>query len=101
MWPRYSAERHAHCVTAQTASADATCGRVSRLAICTNHLLARARPVLDASGSLNTTRKSGDDVTTKPPAIACFPRGHAARMPGHPYYCPFARGRYARHLHYR
>ncbi len=64
-----------HGVTAQTAMADATCGRVSRLAICTNHPLDSARPDPDASGSLTTTHKSGDDVTIKPPAIARFPRG--------------------------
>ena len=76
-----SAPLRGHCVTAQAAVADATCARVSRLAICTNHPLARARPDPDANGSLTTTRKSDDDVTTKPPAIARFLRGHAARMP--------------------
>ena len=75
-------------ITAITASADATCVRVSRLATCTNHPLAESRPDPDPNGSLNTTRKSGDDVMIKPLAIARFPRGHAAMMP-----CPPLRGR--------
>ncbi len=80
--------RHGHCITVQTASADATCGRVSRLAICTNHPLATSRPGPDPSGSPTTTRKSGDDAMIKPPAMARFLCGHAARMP-----CPPLCGR--------